>query len=125
MMPRMSGYEVCQQIREKYLASELPVIMVTAKDQIQDVVQGLSLGANDYLPKPFHKEELFARINTQLDLHRIFSVAGRFVPNEFLHSLNKEKITEVALGDYAEKEVTVLFSDIRGYTTLGGNNDTP
>ncbi len=118
MMPRMSGYEVCQQIRAQYLASELPVIMVTAKDQLQDVVQGLSLGANDYLPKPFHKEELFARINTQLDLHRIFSVAGRFVPNEFLHSLNKERITEVALGDHVEKEVTVLFSDIRGYTTL-------
>ena len=118
MMPRMSGYEVCAQIRKKYLASELPIIMVTAKDQLQDIVQGLSLGANDYLPKPFHKEELFARINTQLDLHRIFRVAGRFVPNEFLHSLNKERITEVALGDHVEKEVTVLFSDIRDYTTL-------
>ena len=118
MMPRMSGYEVCQKIREKYLPSELPVIMVTAKNQLQDIVQGLSLGANDYLPKPFHKEELLARINTQLDLNRIFDVTGRFVPNEFLRSLNRERITDVVLGDYAEKEVTVLFSDIRGYTTL-------
>lgn len=118
MMPRMSGYEVCQKIREKFLPSELPIIMVTAKNQLQDVVEGLSLGANDYLPKPFQKEELLARINTQLDLHRIFDVAGRFVPNEFLHTLNRNRLTEVVLGDHAEREVTVLFSDIRDYTTL-------
>ncbi len=118
MMPRMSGYEVCQKIREKYLPSELPVIMITAKNQLQDIVQGLSVGANDYLPKPFHREELLARIKTQIDLHHIFTVAGRFVPNEFLHSLNRDRITEVALGDHTEREVTVLFTDIRDYTTL-------
>ena len=118
MMPRMSGYEVCQKIREKYLASELPVIMVTAKDQIQDIVQGLALGANDYLPKPFFREELLARINTQLDLHRIFHVAGRFVPHDFLRALDRERITEVVLGDHTERVVTVQFTDIRGYTSL-------
>lgn len=118
MMPSMSGYEVCQKIREKYLPSELPVIMITAKNQLQDIVQGLSLGANDYLPKPFHKEELLARIKTQIDLHHIFDVAGRFVPNEFLHSLNRERLTEVVLGDHTEREVTVLFTDIRDYTSL-------
>ena len=118
MMPRMSGYEVCQKIRERYLPSELSVIMITAKDQLQDIVQGLDLGANDYLPKPFHKEELLARIRTQLDLSKIFEVAGRFVPNDFLHSLDKERLTDVHLGDYTEWEVTVLFSDIRGYTAL-------
>lgn len=118
MMPRMSGYEVCEKIREKFLPSELPIIMVTAKDQLRDVVQGLTLGANDYLPKPFHKDELLARIKTQLDLRRIFGVSSKFVPNEFLRSLNKERITEVALGDHTQKEVTVLFADIRGYTAL-------
>lgn len=118
MMPRMSGYEVCQKIREKYLPSELPVIMVTAKGQLQGLVEGLTVGANDYLAKPFHKEELLARIKTQLDLHRIFSVAGRFVPNQFLKSINRERITDVSLGDFQEKKVTVMFSDIRDYTTL-------
>ncbi len=118
MMPRMSGYEVCEKIREKYLPSELPVIMVTAKNQVPDLVQGLALGANDFLPKPFEKEELLARIHTQLDLHRIFDVAGRFVPNEFLHSLNRQRITEVELGDHTEQEVTVLFSDIRDFSGL-------
>ena len=118
MMPRMSGYEVCEKIRQEFLASELPIIMITAKNQLQDIVQGLSLGANDYLPKPFHKEELLARINTQLDLHRINTVTSKFVPNEFLRSLGRDRITEVALGDQVERLVTVLFADIRDYTSL-------
>ena len=118
MMPRMSGYEVCQKIREKHLPSELPVIMVTAKNQVADLVQGLSLGANDYLAKPFSREEFLARIQTHIDLHRIFDVTERFIPNEFLRSLGRQRITEVELGDFAEREVTVLFSDIRDYTTL-------
>lgn len=118
MMPRMSGYEVCARIRQTYLPAELPVIMVTAKNQVQDLVQGLSLGASDYLAKPFSREELLARIYTQLDLHRIFEVAGRFVPNEFIRALGKARITEVARGDQVHREVTVLFSDIRDYTTL-------
>ncbi len=118
MMPKLSGYEVCQRIREEYLPSELAVIMITAKNQLHDIVQGLSLGANDYLPKPFHKEELLARIKTQIDLHHIFTVTGRFVPNEFIRSLNRERITDIHLGDHTELEVTVLFTDIRDYTTL-------
>ncbi len=118
MMPRMSGYEVCEKIRETYLPSELPILMITAKNQLQDIVQGLSIGANDYLSKPIHKEELLARINTQLDLHQIFGITEKFIPNEFLRSLNHNRITEVKLGDHTQKEVTVLFSDIRAYTSL-------
>jgi signal transduction histidine kinase/class 3 adenylate cyclase len=121
MMPGMSGYEVCQKIREKYLPSELPVIMVTAKNQVEDMVSGLHNGANDYLGKPFTRQEFLARINTQIDLHRIFEIARRFVPNEFIQALGRQRITEVHLGDQASKEVTVLFADIRGYTTLSEN----
>lgn len=118
MMPRMTGYEVCQKIRKKFISSELPVIMVTAKNQVQDLVQGLNLGANDYLAKPFTKQEFLARVKTQLDLNRIFEVAGRFIPNEFIKSLGKDRITDVLLGDHVHMDVTVLFSDIRDYTTL-------
>ncbi len=118
MMPRMSGYEVCQRIRERYLPSELPVIMVTAKNQIADLVQGLDIGANDYLTKPFSKDEFLARIKTHLNLHRINTVTSRFVPTEFIRSLGKSNLTELKLGDLAEKVVTVFFSDIRNYTGL-------
>jgi len=114
----MSGYEVCQHIRKQYLTSELPVIMVTARNQVADLVQGLDLGANDYLAKPFTKDEFLARIRTHLNLHRIHRATGRFVPHEFLRSVGRDTITEVALGDHTEQEVTIMFTDIRDYTTL-------
>ncbi|HPQ52956.1 MAG TPA: 7TM diverse intracellular signaling domain-containing protein [Spirochaetota bacterium] len=68
MMPRMTGYEVCNILREKYTLSELPIILLTAKTQIQDMVIGFEFGANDYLKKPFDKRELLARIDNLLTL---------------------------------------------------------
>ena len=118
MMPRMSGYEVCQRIREKYLASELPVIMITAKNQISDLVHGLEVGANDYLAKPFSRSEFLARVKTHLNLHNIHAATSKFIPTKFLHSLGYEAITEVKLGDHVEMEVSVMFADIRDYTSL-------
>jgi two-component system sensor histidine kinase ChiS len=49
MMPRMTGYEVCQKIREQFSPSELPILMLTAKNQVSDLVEGFNSGANDYL----------------------------------------------------------------------------
>jgi len=118
MMPRMSGYEVCEEIRKKYLPSELPVIMVTAKNLVRDLVTGLDTGANDYLAKPFSRSEFLARVKTQINLHTINQATSRFVPAAFLRALGRENITEVQLGDQAERLVTVLFLDLRGYTTL-------
>ncbi len=66
MMPGMSGYEVCRRLREQYPANEVPVMLLTAKNQVQDLVAGFEAGANDYLTKPFSKEELLARVNTHL-----------------------------------------------------------
>ena len=73
MMPRMSGYEVCAHIREKYTATELPVLLLSAKNQVVDLVSGLNAGANDYLTKPIAKEELLARIDTHLNLRKLTS----------------------------------------------------
>ncbi|MDO6704839.1 response regulator [Photobacterium sp. 1_MG-2023] len=66
MMPGMSGYEVCQQLRTRFTLIELPVIMLSALGQVQDRVKGFEYGANDYLSKPFHKDELTARIRAHL-----------------------------------------------------------
>jgi DNA-binding response OmpR family regulator len=65
MVPDIDGYQVLQRIREDY-SNELPVIMLTAKRDVKDKVKGLRTGADDYLTKPFHIEELIARIETQL-----------------------------------------------------------
>ena len=65
-MPRMSGFEVCQKIREKFILAEIPIILLTAKNQISDLAQGYNSGANDYLTKPYSKDELLARIKTHI-----------------------------------------------------------
>ena len=68
MMPRLSGYDVCRRLRERYDATVLPVLMLTAKSEPADVVEGLSAGANDYVSKPFDRQELSARLGTLLKL---------------------------------------------------------
>ena len=118
MMPGISGYEVCQRIREEHLPNDLPIILLTAKNRISDLVNGFQVGANDYLTKPFSKNELLSRIKTHLNLKGIHRATSKFVPTEFLKSVGREIITEVKLGDHIQKNITVLFSDIRDYTTL-------
>ena len=63
MLPGLDGIEVCRLIREK---SMVPIVMLTAKGDTQDVVLGLEAGADDYMVKPFKHQELVARINTRL-----------------------------------------------------------
>lgn len=70
MMPQMSGYEVCHRLREKYTLHDLPVLLVTVKNQPSDILAGFEAGANDYLPKPFNDLEMKARIQNLLDLKR-------------------------------------------------------
>jgi two-component system, sensor histidine kinase ChiS len=73
MMPHMTGYEVSQKLRERFLPSELPIVMLTAKNQASDLVAGFEAGASDYLTKPFSKDELLARIKTHINLSRLIS----------------------------------------------------
>ncbi len=63
MMPEMDGFELCEKIRT---FSDIPIIMVTARDQQEDIVKGLKLGADDYITKPFNEAELLARIEALL-----------------------------------------------------------
>ena len=64
MMPRLDGYAVCSELRR--LAQPMPILMLTAKGQVEDRVQGLDVGADDYLVKPFSTEELLARVRALL-----------------------------------------------------------
>ena len=67
MLPELSGIEVCRRLRH---TSDLPIIMLTAKDDVSDKVMGLDMGADDYMTKPFAIEELLARIRVALKKHR-------------------------------------------------------
>ena len=72
MMPRMTGYELCRRLRERYTPYEAPVIILTAKNGVNDLVQGFAQGANDYLVKPFTRDELLARVTSQLKLKEAY-----------------------------------------------------
>jgi DNA-binding response OmpR family regulator len=64
MLPHVNGYEICRAVRERGL--EMPILMLTAKGQEEDIVLGLNLGADDYITKPFRRNELIARVNAFL-----------------------------------------------------------
>lgn len=90
MMPKMSGYEVCKSIRENYAVSELPVIFLTAKNQVEDLVEGFEIGGNDYLTKPVDKPELLSRVAVHLKLLGI---------NQDLDSKVNERTEKLLLSD--------------------------
>src|SRR5688572_3447243 len=67
MLPKMNGYEVCRAVRERKL--DMPIIMLTAKGQEEDIIRGLELGADDYVTKPFSIRQLLARARAFLRRH--------------------------------------------------------
>ncbi len=71
MMPNMSGYEVCRRLREQYSLTELPILMLTARNQVQDMVAAFEVGANDYLTKPCDRKELLSRVETLIQLRQM------------------------------------------------------
>ena len=73
MLPDMDGFTLCQKIREEY---SFPVIMLTAKEEEMDKITGLTLGADDYITKPFRPLEVVARIKAQLRRYKRYNTAA-------------------------------------------------
>ena len=71
MMPKIDGLEVCRRAKENFFTSQIPIILLTARGQVEDKVHGLSLGADDYLVKPFDMRELAARVEMILRRTRL------------------------------------------------------
>lgn len=94
MMPGISGIDVLKKIRKKTNNFELPIIMVTAKDQTEDIVEALHFKANDYIRKPVNIDVAIARITTQIKLRELFheSMKGKQLQtiNTMITTLNHE-----------------------------------
>ena len=95
MMPMMSGYEVCTTLRKDYTANQLPIVMLTAKNQLSDLLQGFASGANDYLTKPFSKQELLARVKAHIEVAKLSRQNGDLITrlqdiNQKLEHSNEE-----------------------------------
>ena len=134
MMPGLTGLDVLRRVRERWPASDLPVIMATARDTSQDVVEALSLGANDYVTKPLDFAVVLARIEAQLALKRQkeeirrladdLEVRNRFIRRLFGRYLSEEVVSDLLASPDGprlggeQRKVTLLMSDLRGFTLL-------
>ena len=79
MMPGIDGYETCTRLKQNSKTKDIPIIFITAKKETDDIVQGFQVGGVDYITKPFHKEEVRARIRNHLEL-------------QFLRKQNEERM---------------------------------
>jgi len=68
MMPGMDGFQVCQELKSDPKSAEIPIILVTARDDIEARAEGIRLGVSEFLTKPFSRRQLVARINSQLNI---------------------------------------------------------
>lgn len=89
MLPGLDGLEICRRLRA---TSDVPILMLTAKGEVKDRVEGLNAGANDYLPKPFDLEELLARVNVQLR-SRKQSARTRFQLSDLVLDTRSREVT--------------------------------
>ena len=124
-MPEMDGFETCRRLKDNPETEEIVVIFLSARDSVEDKVQGLRLGAVDYVSKPFQFEEVVARVNTQLALKRAQeqlralkdqadSLLLNILPTSIAERLKHgERIIVDAI-----PEATIFFSDLVGFTPM-------
>ena len=90
MLPEKNGYEICNELRKRHM--NVPIIMITAKDEEQDVIRGLNVGADDYVTKPFSIKELMARVKAFLRRYKPQTETMEFGP--FALDLNSHTFTK-------------------------------
>lgn len=126
-MPGMTGFQVCAELKSQETTAKIPIIMLTALVDVDNRVEGLGLGADDYLTKPFSPRELMARIETRLRakvetdslretkemIRRTFE---RFVPASVVSQLLNDP-GQVKLGGVLQ-EITVMFCDLENFTPI-------
>ncbi len=112
MMPVMDGYQVFQELQNDQMTREIPVIFVTAMNDVVDEIKGLELGASDYITKPLHPSLVLARVHTQLALKRA---------NQILHNQNAMLEEEVARR--MEENNLTQFVAIRSLAHLAETRD--
>jgi two-component system, OmpR family, response regulator MprA len=135
MLPGMDGLEVCRRLRA---ASNMPILMLTAKDTIQDRVQGLDAGADDYLVKPFELDELLARIRallrrTQTERAQVLTFADLVLDISTRQASRKGRIISLTAKEYELLELfmrhprqvltrEMIFDRVWGYDFGGESN---
>ncbi len=118
MMPGIDGFETCRRIKDVPAWRGIPIIFLTAKTEINDIVKGFEVGAVDYVAKPFNAHELLARVNTHVTLDRLNRENQRLLlnvlPPRIADSLKRQT------GIIAERfeDASIMFADIVGFTPM-------
>lgn len=99
MMPDMDGYEVCRQLKANEQTADIPIIFISALDDVQDKVKSFALGGVDYIPKPFHDEEVLARVQTHLTIRKLQKSLNEQIAelNAFAHTVAHDLKNPLAL----------------------------
>ncbi|MBN1531627.1 MAG: SpoIIE family protein phosphatase, partial [Spirochaetes bacterium] len=121
MLPRMSGYEVCAAIRERFSPHDLPVLMLTAKNKPEDIVAGLEVGANDYLAKPVNRMELVARVNGLISMKENYRVHNELTVIKRDIQIAHDIQNTILLQEIPTTEHVRIAMRYRPMTELGGD----
>lgn len=108
MMPGQSGYEVCQRLKKQKNTLDIPVIFLTAKVDVDSIKEGFEAGAVDYITKPFHPEELIARVKTHLELYTAKRILKKYNLNLKNSLLFREKRFMTELEENQKEMIYVL-----------------
>ena len=108
MMPEMDGFEFCQSLKSDERTSHIPIIMLTAKADIESRIEGLELGADDYLTKPFHKEELVVRVKNLI-------VQRELLRRKYEKQIVDLKPSEIILPSIDEKFIKKAYQVIEAH----------
>jgi class 3 adenylate cyclase len=125
VMPELDGVSVLERLKERSETQHIPVIMISAVDEIDSVVRCIEIGAEDYLPKPFNPVILRARINAGLTKKRLYDVErarvrdvfSRFLPEYVVDDVLLRTDEDLRLGGVSSVG-TVMFTDLRGFTAF-------
>lgn len=118
MMPDMDGYAVCRELKTRSRTKNIPVIFITTKNESDDEVKGLELGAVDYITKPFHLPIVKARVRTHLDLKRKYDILEAMVSLDGLTEIpNRRSFDELLQMEWkrnmrGSKPLTLFMMDI-------------
>ncbi len=107
-MPGINGFEVCKRIKQNEKLAEIPIIFLTSATEINDKLEGFRLGAVDYVTKPFHKEELMARLKTHLKLYRYNKLFREQTAENLIENEAKLKIQNEELDKKVEQRTKEL-----------------